>query len=240
MDARAMDPYGSALAAYFSGEHEAKITIRRDDGLQTVLPAGYFFRTPDEFTPIERVALDRCDGHVLDIGAGTGLHSLALQAGGTTVTAIDVSEAAVEIMRQRRVSDIHRTDVLRFEGGPFDTLLLLGHGIGMVEDLVGLRRFLSHARRLTRGGGRMLVHSLDVRKTDDPVHLAYHAANRQKRRYVGETRLQFEYEGLAGPFCGWLHVDSATLQQEAGSAGWECEVVLEEEAGDYLACLTAC
>jgi SAM-dependent methyltransferase len=233
-----MDPHVLALAAHFNGEHEAEITVRRDDGLESVLPVGYFFRNPDEFTPVERVALERCQGHVLDIGAGTGLHSLALQTAGITVTAIDISEAAVEIMKERGVRDAHRGDVFQFEGGPFDTLLLLGHGIGMVEDLRGLNRFLTHAHRITCGKGRILAHSLDVQQTADPVHQAYHAANRRAGRYVGETRLQFEFEGQTGQYCGWLHVDPQVLQQEARSTGWGCEVVLEQEGGDYLACLT--
>lgn len=57
---------------------------------------------------------------------------------------------------------------LRFLGGPFDSILLLGHGIGMVEDLPGLDRFLGHARRLTGNAGQLLPHSLDVRQTEDP------------------------------------------------------------------------
>jgi SAM-dependent methyltransferase len=238
MDGRAMDPHGLALAAHFAGKHEAQLTVRRDDGVESVLPVGYFFRAPDEFTPIECAALDRCEGHVLDVGAGSGLHSLVLQARGITVTAIDISEAAVEIMKQSGVRDAYCADVFQFTAGPFDTLLLLGHGIGMVEDLSGLHRFLIHAHNLTAVGGRLLVHSLDVRQTDDPVHLAYHETNRGAGRYVGETRLQFEYDDHVGPFCGWLHVDPRALQQEADSTSWGCEVVLEQEGGDYLACLT--
>lgn len=238
MDPAAMDPHGMALSAHFGGKHEAQLMIRREDGVESVLPAGYFFRAEREFTPIECAALDLCTGYVLDVGAGTGLHSLVLQSRGVTVTAIDISEAAVEIMKESGVRNVHCVDVLQFEAGSFDTVLLLGHGIGMVEDLSGLHRFLIHAHRLTTAGGRLLVHSLDVRQTDDPVHLAYHEANRRAGRYVGETRLQFEYDGHVGPFCGWLHVDPHTLRQEADSIGWGCDVILEQEGGDYLACLT--
>jgi hypothetical protein len=108
----------------------------------------------------------------------------------------------------------------------------------MVEDLPGLNRFLAHARRLTRGGGQLLLHSLDVRRTDDTRHLAYHEANRQAGRYVGATRVQFEYEGEAGPYCAWLHVDPETLGQRAEQAGWDCRIILEQDSGDYLARLT--
>lgn len=233
-----MIPHGLSLRDYFHGAETAQLTIRRDDGVEYSLPVSYFFRLADEFSPIETTALQLCHGHVLDIGAGSGLHSLVLQSKGLTVTAIDVSPAAVEVMVRRGVTDAQVADVFQFLGGPFDVLLMLGHGIGIAEDLRGLNRLLVHARKLTRTEGRLLIHSLDVEQTDDPGNLAYHDANRQAGRYIGETRLQFEYRGRTGPYCGWLHVDPITLAEQAEQEGWKCEVACEQEGGDFLACLT--
>ena len=238
MNPNAMTPFGLALIAYFRGETSAQIGIRRDDGLEDPMPVSQFFRSVDEFIPIEVAAIERCQGHVLDIGAGTGIHSLVLQSQGMSVTAIDINHQAVEILTERGIADVHCVDVFDFEEGPFDTLLMLGHGIGMVEDMPGLARFLVHAHRLTSADGQILVHSLDVSETDDPDHLAYHESNRQAGRYIGEVRLQFEYRGQFGPYCGWLHVDPRTLCAKAGQEGWECEIVLKEDSGDYLARLT--
>jgi 2-polyprenyl-3-methyl-5-hydroxy-6-metoxy-1,4-benzoquinol methylase len=106
MDPNAMTPHGLALVAYFQGDSTAQLIIRRDDGVEDLLPVSHFFRSPPEFSPIEVAALKRCQGHVLDIGAGTGLHSLVLQSKGLTVTAIDISPEAVEIMVQRGVRNV--------------------------------------------------------------------------------------------------------------------------------------
>lgn len=238
MDPDSMVPHGLALQAYFAGDDGAQILVRRDDGLEVFLPASVFFRSPDDFWPIETMALEHCRGHVLDIGAGSGVHSLFLESEGRSVTALDISPEAVGIMIERGLSDVRCADALDFEGGPFDTLLMLGHGIGITGDLPGLRRFLRRARRLIRENGQLLADSLDVRRTDDSKHLAYHEANREAGRYVGETRLQFQFGEHVGPYCGWLHVDPQTLKEEARRAGWECEVLLEEESGNYLARLT--
>ena len=233
-----MAPFGLALLAYFRGETSTQFNIRCDDGFEDPLPVSRFFRSPAEFTPIEVGAIERCQGHVLDIGAGTGLHSLALQSQGKSVTAIDISPQAVEILTQRGVANVRCVDVFDFEEGPFDTLLMLDHGIGMVEDVPGLARFLVHAHRLTSTDGQILLHSLDVSETHDPRHLAYHEANRRAGRYIGEIRLQFEYRGQVGPYCGWLYVDPQTLCAKAEQGGWECQIVLEQDSGDYLARLT--
>jgi SAM-dependent methyltransferase len=238
MDPQAMTPYGLALLAYFEGETAAQLVVRRDDGVEATLPMSHFFRPPAEFSPIEVAALEACRGHVLDIGAGSGLHSLGLLARGHAVTAIDVSPQAVEIMSRRGVADVRCADVFDFQEGPFDTLLMLGHGIGMVEDLPGLSSFLAAARGLVRTDGQLLLDSQDVRRSDDPGHLAYRQANQLAGRYFGATRIQFDFAGRSGPYCGWLHVDPQTLQLQAESAGWRCEVLLQEDSGDYLARLS--
>lgn len=112
---------------------------------------------------------------------------------------------------------------------------MLGHGIGMVETIDGLDRFLSHARGLLSESGQILVDSLDVTATADPRNLAYLEANRQAGRYAGETRVQFEYGGEKGPYCGWLHVDPATLAEHAVDRGWACQVIVVQDSGDCLA-----
>ncbi|MDL1950250.1 methyltransferase domain-containing protein [Acidobacteria bacterium ACD] len=235
MDPGAMGPFGEALLAHLDGDAEASLVVRRDDGTQAALPASHFFRGEPDFTALERTAIELCRGRVLDAGAGAGSHSLVLQRRGHPVTAIDVSAEAVTVATRRGVRVAVRADVLTFEGGPFDTLLMLGHGIGMVETVAGLDRFLARAGRLLAADGQILLDSLDVRATDDPGNLAYHEANRAAGRYVGEVRMQFEFRGRTGPPCGWLQVDPETLRERAEAAGWRCEVVHPGERGDYLA-----
>jgi len=230
-----MWPYGQALLDYFHGDPSATIVVHRDDGLVDNLPASVFFREPASFSPIERAALELCRGYVLDVGAGTGCHSLALQERGVQVLAIDVSPEALQILAERGVEQYQLADVFEFQDGRFDTLLLMMHGIGMVGDLEGLDRFLAHAHALLKPGGQLLFDSLDVRCTDNPLHLAYQEGNRQAGRYFGEIRLQFEYRGRKGPPFGWLHVDPGTLGEHAERLGWSCRVIRQEENGDNLA-----
>jgi SAM-dependent methyltransferase len=236
MNPKAMEPYGMALLAYYEGETNAELIIRRDDGQETPLPVNFFFRNPS--SPIDNAAIDRCIGHVLDIGAGTGLHSKVLQQKSKPVTAIDINPQAVSIMRQQGLMDVHCADIYEFQGGRFDTLLMMGHGIGVVETIAGLDRYLIYAHSLLSNDGQVLLDSLDVRITDDPRDLAYHEANRQAGRYIEEIRMQFEFQGKKGPYCGWLHVDAETLKDHAELAGWRCEVVYQEESGNYLGLLT--
>ena len=234
----AMEPHGRALWDYWSGDAGARVTISRDDGYTDDMPAADYFRQPADFSRLEQTAIDLCRGHVLDVGAGAGCHSLALQERGLRVLAIDVSPQAVEVMAKRGVKDVLCIDVFELHGAQFDTLLMMMHGIGLVETLPGLDRFLRHAHNLLKPDGQLLFDSLDVRFTDNPRHLAYQAANRQAGHYIGEIRMQFEYKGHTGPLFSWLHVDPETLIDHAQRMGWSCQVVCREDGGDYLAQLT--
>lgn len=238
MKPESMEPHGMAMMAFFDGDTNAELIIHRDDGQKTPLPVRYFFRDVSEFTPVDKAALKHCKGHVLDVGAGSGLHSLALQEKGLSVTSIDISPQAVEIMKKRGVKEACCADIFDFQGGPFDTILMMGHGIGIAETITGLNRFLERAHSLLAEDGQLILDSLDVRITDVPSNLAYLEANRREGRYIGEIRLQFEFQGKKGPYFSWLQVDPDVLNEQAETSGWRCDVILKEKSGDYLAKLT--
>ena len=67
------------------------------------MPVKELFRTFDTMPPLEQTALRMAQGRILDVGAGSGCHSLALQAMGKDVCAIDISPLSVEVMRERGV-----------------------------------------------------------------------------------------------------------------------------------------
>ena len=111
---------------------------------------------------LEVLALQQCRGSVLDVGAGAGCHALALQRRGLQVTALDISEGAVEAMQRQGVRQVLRQDIFQLKGAAYDTLLMLMNGIGIAGTLEGLERFLEHAKTLLRPGGQILLESSDI------------------------------------------------------------------------------
>ncbi len=238
MDSNPISPFGKALLACYLGDEEATVIIRRDDGVEAPLPMKYFFRSENEFSEIEKKVIAMCKGKILDVGAGSGIHSLALQKSGFEVTSIDVSQEAVEVMKLRGILDVRMADIFSFTVGRYDTLLLLGHGIGMMNDLQGLGKFLMVADTLLNPDGQILLDTLDVRITDDAGNLAYQKANADAGRYFGKIRFRMEFNGETGPYVSWLHVDAETLISSAEKYNWKCEILLNTAFGDYLARLT--
>ena len=217
--------------------------VHEEGGETEVVPIRVFFRGPSEFSTLEEAAVDLCRGRVLDAGAGTGCHALVLQELGLSVCAIDIAPEAVEIMRRRGVRDARCADLFRFQGGPFDTVLMMMNGIGVVGTLAGLDRFLGDVPRLLAPEGQLLFDSYDPRPEDavgdgSPGTGPPTAVQGASGQYLGEMRFQLEYRGCRGPTLGWLFVDSEMLARHAERAGWRCEVIWQEEEGHYLARLT--
>lgn len=223
--------HGQSLWDFFTGDATATITVHSDLGEHDALPVAGWFRQPTEGA--DAAALMFARGRVLDAGAGTGIHSLALQARGLEVCAIDFVPEAVEIMRARGVHDARRADLLTFAGGPgpFDTILVLANGSGLAETLEGLRRLFAAFDRLLAPGGQVLMDSCDLRAPGRSM-------TRPDGRYLGEIEFWLEYRGETGMPFQQLYVDPVTLAERAEPAGWRCEVVWQGEGGGYLARLT--
>jgi SAM-dependent methyltransferase len=231
----AMKPYGVALKDFARGEKNAVLIYERDDGFREEHPVSIFFREPSEFFPSERLAMDLCVGQILDIGAGAGIHTRLLERRGYLVTAIDICPESVDVMTEAGVQDARCKDILEMASGDYYTLLFMGRGIGLVENLEGLDLFLNHAKNLIHPDGHLLINAWDVIKSDISEHRAYQDANRKSGRYVGEIRLRLHYKELIGEPFTWLHVDPETLSQHAIQAGWHTEIIKQDESGDYLA-----
>jgi 2-polyprenyl-3-methyl-5-hydroxy-6-metoxy-1,4-benzoquinol methylase len=232
--AEAMKPIGLAIKDYFAGDLSAEVKTCRDDGVVNSMSINVFFRNATDFQ-LDKLILDNCRGRVLDIGAGAGIHSLYLQEKGFSVCALDVSPEACQVMRARGVKELLCMSLADLKTGKYDTLVLLGRSICMVETIAGLNDFLLDARKLVNPGGQILLNSLDVRKVRDRPSLAYQEANKKAGRYIGEIWLYREYKGVIGPMSGLLHVDPETLASHAAGAGWTFEILLQEKDGNYAA-----
>ncbi len=238
MDLDPWKPHAAALEAFHRGKHDATLVVY-DDFERDEVPASYFFRSPDQFPALELLALDLCRGRVLDVGAGSGCHSLALQDRGFEVTAIEILPSMVRMLKERGVKDARAATWMDVQAEPFDTVFMMMNGLGLTETLAGLRQFFSEARRLVRRGGQVLADSTDVRARLDPEAGRTGALERADGRYVGELHFQIEYEGNRGDPFPQLYVDANTLIRLAREEEWECEIVREpDEYGHYLARLT--
>ena len=234
----AFDPHERALRDYYFGRrHDVTEVLHSDLGECDELPISIFFREPPEFYPFERVALDACRGTVLDVGASTGVHSLALQQRGVEVVAIEILPAGVEIMQARGVRSVVLGDVRSAVLPRVDTVLMMMNGIGFSGTLRGFDAFLRRARELIQPGGQILFDSGDAQPRTRPPNAPTIDWPDRSGGYVGEAWICLEYAGRRGALFRELYVGWETMAQHAESAGWLPEPIYRDERG-YVARLT--
>lgn len=195
------------------------------------MPVDIYFRDEDEMPELELKALDLCKGKILDVGAGVGSHALILQKRGFNITGMDISAAAVTIMKQRGLKQAIEGNILIYKDQQYDTLLFMMNGIGLTGSIAGLKAFLQHVKHLLNPGGQLIFDSSDLSYLYQEVPFPLNG-------YFGEVSFRYEYKSVKGNWFKWVYVDQKTLIDLAKACGWTTEIIFEDEHDQYLARLT--
>ena len=99
------DPMGAAILDFQKQGKAARLRVLSSMFEEDEMPVKHLFRSIPEMPVLEQKALQLAKGRVLDIGAGSGCHTLALQEKGLEVKAIDISPLSCEAMKLRGVKD---------------------------------------------------------------------------------------------------------------------------------------
>lgn len=224
------DVLGRAIFDYHQNQTDTKLWINNKYGPKEEMPVATYFRGEDDMPDLEWMALEQCRGAVLDIGAGAGSHALLLQEWKVDVTAMDISPLCVKVMQERGVTKVFEGDIFKVTQPKFDTLLMLMNGMGLAGTLAGLKDLLMHFKTLLNFDGQLLFDSSDI---------AYlYEGNLPKEGYYGEIEYQYSYKNEKTEWFNWLYVDERTLHQIATECGYQMEVLIDDEYGQYLTRLT--
>ena len=232
---RKTDPMGRAIAEYYKTGKAEKLKVFSPMFEEDELPLPTLFRSYDEMPEIEQKALNLTKGKTLDVGAGSGCHSLVLQDRGIDITAIDISPYSVETMKERGVKKVFEQDFFTLKG-QYDTILMLMNGIGIMGTLERMSVFFKLLDRILAPGGQVLCDSSDicyVYETDDGI-----IELPDDMKYYGELSFQMQYKDTIGEPFDWLYIDADTLMMKAEENGYAVEVLAEGNHYDYLARIT--
>jgi SAM-dependent methyltransferase len=230
------DLFGKAILDFQTNNPPEYIITETNISEADEMSVTYLFRSYEEMPKIEQKALRLSKGKVLDVGCGSGSHSLYLQKKGFDVTAIDISENAIKTCKLRGLIKAKVKNMLELENEKFDTILLLMNGTGIFGTLEKMPEFLQKLKSLLHPKGQILIDSSDIiymfDEDEDGSYLI--PAN----GYYGELTFTISYKNETELPFPWLYLDYNTLQNAANDNGLKCELILEGDHFDYLAKLT--
>ena len=233
-----LDLFGKAILDYQTNNAPEPLITSTSISDEDEMDVAYLFRPYDLMPKIEQKALQMAFGNVLDVGCGAGSHALTLQNDrNLAVTAIDISENAVEACLLRGLKNCSTADILQYHSTEkFDTILLLMNGTGIFETLAKSALYLQKLKTLLAPEGQILIDSSDLiyMYDEDEDGGAWIPSN----NYYGELTFTVRYKGQTDATFPWLYMDYNTLQNAAVANGFQCELITEGEHFDYLAKLT--
>jgi SAM-dependent methyltransferase len=229
------DLFGKAILDYQTNNSPQHLMTETSISEEDEMSVAYLFRSYNDMPVLEQKAMQLAKGKILDVGCGAGSHSLYLQnKEGLEVTAIDISENAIQACALRGIKNVHVQDILKMdETEKFDTILLLMNGTGIFGKLDQVAVYMKKLRALLNENGQILIDSSDI------IYMFDEDEDGGKwipgSAYYGEITFTISYKGEKETPFPWLYLDYNTLQNAAIDNGFQCELILEGEHYDYLA-----
>ena len=232
------DLFGKAMYDFQTNNSPENIITETSISEEDEMSVDYLFRSYNEMPKLEQKALQLAFGKTLDVGCGAGSHSLSLQNDrNLELVSIDISKNAIETCKLRGVKNAIVKNILDFEEGKFDTIILLMNGVGIFGKLENCNKYLSKLKSLLNPGGQILLDSSDI------IYMFDEDEDGGKwipsdNDYYGELVFNISYKGEKEEPFDWLYLDYNTLQNAAAANGLKCELILEGDHYDYLAKLS--
>ncbi len=226
------DPLGAMLLDYLHGRHDAFVEVESVTFDMWKMKGQTMFRSYSEMDELERTAVQLCEGKTLDVGAGSGCHSLYLQQRRKLeVDALDISPGCVQVMAQRGVKNTIHQSLFSLEGRKYKTVLMLMNGLGICGTLDGCNLFLQFIKTILEKDGQVLADSTNLAS----LYEDQGKFDCSEDRYYGETEFVMKYRGIRSDPFNWIYIDFQKLEILAAINGLQCEQLTTGRNGNYLA-----
>ena len=123
-------------------------------------------------------------------------------------------------------------DIWTFESEPFETVLFMMNGIGLVKNIDGLEPFFEHLKKYVKIGGQVILDSSDIKYMFEDDEGGFWID--LNKNYYGELEYKLAYKEIQAEPFPWLFVDFEKLRDAAIKVGWKVELIYEDDHFNYL------
>ena len=225
MEKQLKDPIGKAIIDFSETGKSIDIIVKSDICDDDIIPSEYLFRSFEEMPEIEQVALKKCSGKILDVGAAAGIHAKYLIENKLSVDCIDISPLSISYLKSIGLS-AENINFFDYQAKTYDTILMLMNGIGIAGQLSNLERTLQKAYSLLNSDGRLICDSSDIKYLyqDDNGAMWVDLST----EYYGNFKFQMIYDEHTSDWFDWLYVDFDKLKTAAEKIGFSVNKIFDE------------
>lgn len=225
------DIMGEVLLDYLNGEQNTEVILYSHSKINNRyilkgkdrIGSADFFKKLEDLQEVDKYALNLCYGRVLDIGAGSGSHSLILMERGIDIHSLDISAGAVEVMKRRGLERVHCNDITKFKAFPFDTLVLFGNNHGLFGNIKALEGFLCNITHLLKPEGQILIPS-------PYVNIPIKCSSIEDTNPYITLSLTLEYKGSKSKTFEWFMIEPEYFKNYFKKYDWEIKTTnLDQE-----------
>lgn len=228
------DLFGDILFNYLNGQSYT-YAVRREDGfIYSQDTEAYFAKFSDWRDYEKNLITQYAKGKVLDIGAGSGRHSLFLQENGVEVHAIDRSPSAIRLMKIRGVKNAYLMDYrkLSFPKNYFDCVLMMFLENGLGGTIKGTKRLLDSIYKITTPNAKIITTLRDPEAFSAMEDFTKHI-NLKPSQKENSVRMRIEQENKFGYWFYSLMVAPDQLKNLVGNSGWQVLNIIKGNDGFY-------
>jgi hypothetical protein len=170
--------------------------------------------------------------------AGKSITVLFLLIKGFEVQTSDILSEAIGIITDRGRKDTSHNESSSIDAEQIDTVAMMGHRIGMVENIADLKKYLSDIHQQLKPDGQVLLTAFSIQEIKKPRRLSTQKQNVQFEGYPKLSNMQFQYGNLIGPFFSFVNFNAESLKKQAAMTGWQLLPIYHGDDRNYSALLT--
>lgn len=230
------DLFGLILGDHIQTKDKIIYYSERDDNLIEQRSSEIYFLSSDNWREAEVNILENVGNKILDVGCGAGRHSFHLQETGHIVTALDNSEGALGVCRQRGVKNTILGSIFQLGnlGNKFDSILFFGSNLSLCGSPDNLLDILQTLHEITSNEGNVIFDFRSPVPTDNPIHLRYHQKNTALGIPVGQLKFRLRYLDQKSDWINFYLPTRDELDELLIIAGWEITRELIEGRTHYM------
>ena len=126
-------------------------------------------------------------------------------------------------------------DEVNFGPDSFDTVIMMGNNFGLFGSFKKAQRLLKKFHKITSEAVLIVAATNDIYKTENPEHLKYQKANREKGRMSGQIKLRVRHQKYATPWFDYLMVSKEEMKTILEETGWHVKQFINSEGSNYIA-----